>query len=68
MNPLRPRAAPWTGRTAVQRRRLPTFEPRPLRGAGTPLHPAKHNPRLPALLHRGGPIDGESKWEMILGF
>ena len=38
--PLRPRAAPWTGRTAVQRRRLPTFEPRPLRGAGTPLHPA----------------------------
>ena len=32
-----------TGRTAVQRRRLPTFEPRPLRGAGTALRMSKQS-------------------------
>ena len=35
---------------------------------GNSATPCEHNPRLPAFLHRGGPIDTESMWEMILGF
>ena len=45
--PLRPRAAAGTVRTAVQRRRPPTFETRPLRGARAALRRGL-DPALPA--------------------
>ena len=61
MNPLRPRAATGAVRTAVQRRRLPTFETRPLRGARAAL-PWWSNPGLPALRHLPGrSVDGSAR-------
>ena len=67
MNPLRPRAAPgrverlFNAGDCLPSSHAPSAA-RELR------YTCEHNPGLPALLHRIGSIDGESMWEMILGF
>ncbi len=46
-NPLRPRAATGTVRTAVQRKATAYLRDTPLRGARTPLRRVTHNPFFP---------------------